>query len=320
MSANGSLFPYPRGKAPEQLYETLRVLSNRLNQAQTGDATDLTGLQSAIAAAKSDIVGLQAQIDAGVGITPQQLYELSLVTAVDDMLGSVSSLVKDTIERSHKASEAAIKAMLAGLENKGAINVEQVVRKGESEVFVSQLSTFEANLAGTQASVADEIVARTNGDSAIASDISTLTTTVNGNTAQISIIATSIDGLEGRFGIAVNLQGQVVGLVQLDGTAAGSNFTVVANKFLIAQPGETGGAPVPVFQIANVGGVAKLAFRGDMYADGSITVQKLNVNRLSAISADMGEVTVFRLRSPNGNLDINSAGADGKPYIRLSNA
>src|SRR5690606_20809315 len=115
--------------------------------------------------------------------------------------------------------------------------------------------------------------------------------------------------IEGRFGVAINANGQVVGLIQLDGSAAGSNFTVVADKFQVAQPDAAGGTPVPVFTIANVGGTNKLVLRGDMLADGTITATKLSVSTLSAIVANLGTITAGRLVS-----------ADGKMRIDLSNA
>lgn len=324
--STGSRFVYPTGKTPEQLFLTLKTLIDTLNRMQQSESTDLTALTEALEAANQQISDLWDAVNSGggSGLTPQQVFELSLVTAVDTMLGSVSNLVKDTIKRSNEAAEAAIKATLAGLQNKGEIRVEQVVRKSENEVFVGQLSSFEATLNNTQAAVNNEIIARTDGDNALAESVDTLTTTVNGNTAQIVVLANSIDGIEGRFGIAVNLNGQVVGLVQLDGTSAGSNFTVVADKFLVAQPGAAGGDPIPVFTIANVGGTPKLAFRGDMYADGTITAQKLNVASLSAISANLGTIVAGLIRDEDDEVrfdldEMRLYRTDGLAEIDLKN-
>lgn len=321
MSADGggTQFPYPRGSSPAQLFDALRVLVDTLNRVKSEDATDLTAINAALAQTQADlqqVIDDLASWDPEGGLTPQQAFELSLVTAVDTMMGSLSNAVLESIRHSEKAAEATIKALLAGLNNKGEIRVEQVVRKTENESFVSQLSTFNAELGNAQAAISNEIVARTNGDSALASDISTLTTTVNGNTAQIVILAGSIDGIEGKFGVAVNLNGEVVGLLQLDGTPAGSNFTVLADNFYVGKTGETGGTPVPVFTISNVGGVPKLVFRGDMFADGSITAQALDVAELSAIVANLGTITAGRMLSPLGKVDFNLDDAD--PYLKIT--
>lgn len=325
--ADGSRFVYPTGKTPEQLFLTLRTLIDTLNRMQQSESTDLTALTEALEQANQQISDLWDAVNSGggSGLTPQQVFELSLVTAVDTMLGSVSNLVKDTIKRSNEAAEAAIKATLAGLQNKGEIRVEQVVRKSENEVFVGQLSSFEAALNNTQAAVNNEIIARTNGDSALASDITDLTTTVNGNTAQINVIALTLDGIEARWGVAVNLQGQVVGLVQLDGTASGSTFTVVADKLMVAHPDVNGGDPVPVLTLQEVGGNDVLALNGTLIAN-AIVAGTVTVAELSAITANLGVITAGLIKdlptSETVRFDVPNMRwyrTDGKAEVDLKN-
>lgn len=304
--ADGSRFVYPTGKTPEQLFFTLRTLIDTLNRMQQSESTDLSALAAALEDANQQISDLWDAVNSGggSGLTPQQLFELSLVTAVDTMLGSVSNLVRDTIRRSNEAAEAAIKATLAGLQNKGEIRVEQVVRKSENEVFVGQLSSFEAALNNTQAAVNNEVIARTNGDSALASDITDLTTTVNGNTAQILLLANSVDGIEARWGVAINLQGQVTGLVQLDGTASGSTFTVVADKLMVAHPDVNGGDPIPVLALEEIDEETVLALNGTLIAN-AIVAGTVTVNELSAFTANLGTITAGRLQSADGLMVID---------------
>lgn len=304
--ADGSRFVYPTGKTPEQLFFTLRTLIDTLNRMQQSESTDLSALAAELEDANQQISDLWDAVNSGggSGLTPQQLFELSLVTAVDTMLGSVSSLVKDTIKRSNEAAEAAIKATLAGLQNKGEIRVEQVVRKSENEVFVGQLSSFQAALNNTQAAVNNEIIARTNGDSALASDITDLTTTVNGNTAQILLLANSVDGIEARWGVAINMNGQVTGLVQLDGSASGSTFTVVADKLMVAYPDVNGGDPIPVLALEEIDEETVLALNGTLIAN-AIVAGTVTVNELSAFTANLGTITAGRLQSADGLMVID---------------
>ena len=306
--ADGSRFVYPTGKTPEQLFLTLRTLIDTLNRMRQSESADLTALAATLEDANQQISELWDAVNSS-GLTPQQLFELSLVTAVDTMLGSVSNLVKDTIKRSDEAAEAAIKATLAGLQNKGEIRVEQVVRKSENEVFVGQLSSFEATLNNTQAAVNNEIIARTNGDEALAESVGTLTTTVNGNTSQINILALSIDGIEGRFGVAVNLNGQVVGLVQLDGTPSGSAFTVVADKLMVAYPGINGGDPIPVLTVEEIDEESVLAFNGTILAN-AVATGALSTLELTAVFAHLGSGYVDGIlqsdpENENGNLKLD---------------
>lgn len=312
MSADGggTQFVFPPGKTPDQLYQTLVVLISTLNRIKTADATDLTALNQALTDAQQEISDLWEAVDAGgVGLTPQQAWELSLVTAVDTMLGSISHAVLESYKQTQKAAEAVIRSLLEGKKNSVAIRVEQQARLTEREAFASQIETISAQLGNALAAIVTETTARTNADNALAAVDQTLTTALNGNIAQVNILATSIDGIEGRFGVAINTNGQVVGLIQLDGSAAGSNFTVVADKFQVAQPDSAGGTPVPVFTIANVGGTNKLVLRGDMIADGTITAAKLVASTLSAISANLGTITAGLMVSQDGKMRIDLSNA-----------
>ena len=307
MSADGSLFISPTGKSPDQLYNALNVLIMTLNRIKSADATDLTAINAAIAEAQSEIEELWEAVaeGGGGGLTPQQAWELSLVTAVDTLLGSVSNLVKQAYIQAQTSADTVIRSLLEGKKNSVAIRVEQAARLSDREAFAQQVETIEAQLGNALAQITTETTARTNADNALAAVDQSITTALNGNIAQVNILATSIDGIEGQFGIAVNLNGQVVGLVQLDGTAAGSTFTVVADKFQIAQPDATGGTPVPVFDIQTVGSTTKLALRGDMLANGSITATKLSVSTLSAIVANLGTITAGLLQSADGKMKID---------------
>jgi len=302
----GTQFVFPPGKTPDQLYQTLVVLISTLNRIKTADATDLTAVNQALTDAQQEISDLWEVVDAGgVGLTPQQAWELSLVTAVDTMLGSISHAVLESYKQSQKAAEATIRSLLTGQSNKVAIRVEQQARLTDREAFASQIETISAQLGNALADIVTETTARINADNALAAVDQAITTALNGNIAQVNILATSIDGIEGRFGVAINTNGQVVGLIQLDGSAAGSNFTVVADKFQVAQPDAAGGTPVPVFTIANVGGTNKLVLRGDMIADGTITTAKLVASALSAITANLGTITAGILQSADGKFVIN---------------
>lgn len=312
MSADGggSRFLYPTGKTVEHLYQTLRVLIDTLNREQKSDEVDLTALQEAIEAAQNTL----NEIELNGALTPQQEFELSLVTAVDTMLGSVSSMVLDTIKRSQDAAAATIRALLEGRKNKVAIRVEQKARLTEQEAFVSQLTTFEAQLLNALASITQETTARTNADNALAQVDQTITTALNGNIAQVQILAQSVDGIEQKFAVTLNQNGQVTGLVQLDGTAAGSTFTVVADKFQIAQPDQTGGTPKTVYSIGNVNGVPTLVFAGDMYGDGTITAQKLNVASIATLRIS-DPANTYYWDFANGR----EGSTDGKATIDIKN-
>lgn len=312
MSADGggSRFLYPTGKTVEHLYQTLRVLIDTLNREQSGDEVDLDALNEAIHDAQNTL----NEIEINGALTDQQAYELSLVTAVDTLLGSVSNMVLDSIKRSQEAAEATIRSLLEGKKNAVAIRVEQFARLTEQEAFAAQLSTIEAQLGLAQASITEEITARSNGDSALSQVDQQITTALNGNIAQVQILSQSVDGIEQKFAVTLNSNGQVTGLIQLDGTAVGSAFTVVADKFQIAQPDQTGGAPKTVFSLGNVGGVPTLVFTGNMLGDGTITAAKLNVASIATLRIS-DPANTYYWDFANGR----EGSTDGKATIDLKN-
>ena len=275
---------------------------------------DWTGWVVAATASTNQIVPVAAYAQAvdpanlpPVELSEQEAFELALITATDEVLGSVSEGIGRALDEVDAIGRASAIAFRQIGRNRAALTVERTERLTATEALAQQITSAVAVLNGTIAQNVQEITALSTETTALAQSLNTLTTEVNGNTAQVTVLAASIDGIEGRIGLAVNVNGDVVGLVQLDGTAAGSAFTVAADKFLVALRGVTGGAAVPVFAIQNVAGVPKLAFRGDMYADGTITAAKLAVTELTAISAAFGDATVTgRLTGgPAGKLVID---------------
>jgi hypothetical protein len=107
-------------------------------------------------------------------------------------------------------------------------------------------------------------------------------------------IATADGQLAAIFTLKLTVDGYVSGF-QSTNDGVTSNFQVVASNFIVAEPGVAGGTPVPVWAIGTVGGVARIVYHGDMFGDGSINAQALNVVHLSAISADLGNVTAGTL-------------------------
>lgn len=219
-------------------------------------------------------------------ITPEMLsaqarFELSLITAVDEVFGSVRQQITDTRAMVQRVADAAIKAQIAG--------------------------------AGTRASVRTETIERVTETTALAQQITTVETALDGNVAQVIELSQSVDGIRGKWGVAINVNGAILGLVQMDADAvAGSTFTVEAGAFHVSLTGTSGGTAVPVFAISTVDGVAKLALRGDMYADGAIVGRMIQANSITAnqLAADAIKTQVitdptntFRIDMVNGQFE-----------------
>jgi hypothetical protein len=142
----------------------------------------------------------------------QAAFELGLVTAVDQGLGSVPNL------------QNAVDEYLASL-GEGLGDTQLQIQRVRDELFA------EAN--GARAEVTTERIVRATETSALAARIDTVSTTVGDNTATVREVIASVDGLKGQWGVQIDVNGNAVGLIRLDGSDAGSQFTVVADKFLL---------------------------------------------------------------------------------------
>ncbi len=231
---------------------------------------------------------------------------LGLSEAVNDAL-AINDVIADLQNYIDNAGKAAIYARLRDHQNEAAIRVEQTTRETESTSFTSQLTTLTADIASANAAIAAEITARTDGDTAIASDVTTLQTTVAGNTSSITTNTTSINGVEAQWGITIDSNNQVVGMIRLDGGQSESAFTAVVDKFTIAKL--DGSDPIAVFQVGTVGGATKIALAGDMLVDGSIVAQAIAANAITADKINASAVTADKINSNAVTADKINANA-----------
>lgn len=209
----------------------------------------------------------------------QTRFELSLATAIEAVQGGVGEQLDEAYQWAQRAGEEALRALTQ------SHDVRALVRQ--------------------------EVVERSTETSALAAQITSAITTLNGHTTSITELLESVDGINARWGVAINVDGQIVGLVQLDGNAEEATFTVLDATFRVARS-DAEGDPVPVFTVAEVDGTTKVVFRGDMLADGTITAAKIAVSELSSIVADIGTVTAGLLKSSDNKMRID---LDGKSIV-----
>jgi hypothetical protein len=151
--------------------------------------------------------------------------------------------------------------------------------------------------------------------------ITTLQTSVgdtNTSLTQTQTVVTEVQGdvanIKAEWAVEINGNGQVIGLVKLDSIDAQATFTVVADKFIVANPTASNDT-VQVFVVGQVDGQGTVGIDGNLLVDGTIlarsiaagtiTADKIDVDALSAISADIGTVTAGRLQSADGKFIID---------------
>jgi hypothetical protein len=173
----------------------------------------------------------------------------------------------------------------------------------------TQLSATAEN-ASAQITHLEEVMV--DADTALATSIDTVEASVADNSAAITVNATAIATIEGwaaaQYSVTLDVNGYATGFELINGGPGVSSTIFTTEKFQVASPGVGGGAPVPIFTVANVDGTPKTAIRGDMYATGTIAGTKIVSASITATQIEAETIDTTRLKANNIQADRLLAG------------
>lgn len=136
--------------------------------------------------------------------------------------------------------------------------------------------------------------------------IKQLLTNIRSQAQSLFTIEETIDEINGKWSIQINENNRVRGLVTLDATGVLTEFSVLADKFIIVHPAANG-TTIQAFIVGNIGGAPGVGVNGNLVVDGTILARHIAVDSLSALTADLGTVTAGLIQSADGksrwNLD-----------------
>src|SRR5690606_24601462 len=127
----------------------------------------------------------------------------------------------------------------------------------ENEVIATNIDTVAAYLAGTSATITTIQEAVSNGDTAIATQITNVQSQANGNSASLVNIIESAEGTDVNYGLIATANGQIKAAFNMQSGVLGSNITFIADKFIIAHPSDDDDLIVP-FVAGLVDGVSSV--------------------------------------------------------------
>lgn len=185
-------------------------------------------------------------------------------------IADLQEQVRRDIKAISDLGKDSIRAELAKLSSDVQELANDVMR---TSAGLSERQTFlVARNQQAMAAVKKETIARVDGDSAVASDLTVLQTTVGAHTATLTTYGTSIDGISVQYGVVGEIDGVTGGYVmtgmrRLDGTVYFS-----------------------------------LGVRGDLIVDGTIYGTKLAAVNIITASAQIGNLTVDYLHVRNGSI------------------
>ena len=274
------------------------VLSGRIDTVvtrMTNAETGITGLNTALDAVSTAVT---AQ---GNSITAQGTAISSLQSSVTSQGGTISG---------HTTS---ISSLQTTVTSQGNSITAQGTRITSLE---SSVNTATTGLLARVATIEGAYVTDTEVSAAIASEVSARNGAITAAVSAETSARVAADGaIHARWGVAIDVNGAVVGRVQLDGTNQTSAFTVDASKFTVWN----GTSAVPPFQV--IGGqvrVANLSLVSADIGDRSLAnIDSAAATKLGGIAAG-ADVT---LNAINGGLTINSGGVTlaGTGAIKSSN-
>lgn len=171
------------------------------------------------------------------------------------------------------------------------ITNEATIRSDADSALASSIDTVSAVADGAAAAIVTEATARADGDSANATSITTLQATVDDNTASIETTNTVVAGHGARSAVKLDVNGHVVGTELVNGGVGESSFTILVDKFIIANATDPDAAP---FQF--VDGVLTLS---------EAVISKALVDYLAANWADIGTLVTGRIESTDAFMFID---------------
>lgn len=255
-----------RINADNVLTSSVNSLGSRLGTAEAAIVTEQN----------ARIAGDQAEASARTALAAR------VTTAEGNITANSAAITNEATVRAAADSSFASQLSLLGAQNAGGtawiLDLAKVRVDGTTSLG-TRLSGIDTQIANNAATIASEQTARVSGDNALASQITTLTTTVNGNTASVNTLQSSVNGLQARYGVSLDVNGYVTGFLQNNNGTSG-DFIIVADRFAVVSPGVS---PIVPFEVS--GGIVRIKEA----AIGTLSVGRLSTGTLGANVTQNGD-------------------------------
>ncbi|EZP57424.1 phage tail protein [Sphingomonas sp. RIT328] len=230
----------------------------------------------------NDILATLAAFDAG------QFALAAIATAKTELTAKT-----DTIT-SAIASLSLQLGVQIGAVNANVSRVQAAQIEGD-QAIASDLATYKAATNGSLAQVNQVLVAQSGINTSVAGMVTSLTSTVAGNTNTLRVYGESIDGLSSKWGVEFNANGVITGFALNNGSGR-TDAAFVVDTFKIAKA--NGSSATVVFAVADDGVIEMRSVRATNIAvglDGEGERLKITNKLISGVKAN-GKLT-FRLGS-----------------------
>jgi hypothetical protein len=230
-----------RVTAVESLASTITSLNASFTGALSAEATARTNAIAAEASTRATAIAAES--------TARTNSVNTLTSGLNNALGrlddeELARLQGDQAEATARAAAltAEANARIAAINAEAAARGTALTAEENARIAAinAEIAAREAAVTTLTASISNEAIARANADGALAGQISTLNTTVAGQSATLTTFGESINGLRARWGARIDVNGRVTGFV-LNGDADETDAVFVVDNFKVVDP-DTGNA------------------------------------------------------------------------------
>lgn len=326
VSVNGT-YGDPIGPAWSTPYMTteamLDMLTGRIDSGVLGQA-----LKSEISRIEVNAINLNTEINDRINANEQLSGALDMVNSE---LGRAFTYIDSRVDSVVTEQDALISKVdtltaTVNLDISAAIQAEQTARADGDSALAQQITQLSATVEqDVTAAIQEEARVRAEQDGVLAQRITTVQTEFNDDLAQVQIametnisnLGDKVTGIGALYTAKVNVNGLIGGFgIYNDGSTVEAGFDV--NTFWVGSSQGNKRKPFIIengITYINEAAINSLLFTKLRSEDGSVVFQNgklqaqyMQVNNLSALSANMGVLTTGKMRSADGKFVIDMDG------------
>lgn len=225
---------------------TITQLGQTLATETQARTTQYNDLSAQVASNAANVTSLNTALATETSSRTSQINSLTSTVA-----GHTSSIttINQTISDMSTSQASAISALQTsmGQAQTDITSLQSSVSTNQSSTATS-ITNLQSSLATTQSNLTSLQQTVATADSATATSITNMQTTLSGHTTSIATLQTSVNGITASWGVQINNNGRVTGLLLSSGADSKSTFAVMADKFQIIDPSNNAYSP---FTVAN---------------------------------------------------------------------
>ena len=270
-------------------------ISPELNKKATSEALDQ--VKSAIENTDTGLVATATKLQGVfVKVNPQ------LIGSTKELIGKNSSSVGVWTEQSARIEEdfalgQRIDNLYVNLgENAAAIQTVNKVLVDKTQSLANSITSLDSKYETSVGSINTKLGTWTTSESSISDYVLGINSVVGKNSSSIKVQGKSIDGLSSQYTVKIDTNGRVsgFGLASNPTNQASSEFAVVADKFYVASPQESGKGKSPFYILPTQQVIDGVTVPAGTYIDQSF-IRKASIDTAHIRDAAIVDAKIFNL-------------------------